>query len=317
MSRRAHPHEIAALEARVPISDVLAAHGLDRALRQRGPYLTGPCPLHGGDNPTAFRVHLERGLWHCFTRCGGGDILDQVRVIERSSFRDALASLARIARHPTPVTSSPSPEGYAPTDFAPFSRRILLDHETQFLQRDKPTALSTAVHFEAGLAPRSPFLRDAIAVRLHDLRGHPVGCCGRRLAPRDIAPWGKWRFPRGFPKHRVLYDAHRALPHRHRSITLVECPWAVMRLHQAGVPGAVALLGTTLSPTHQTWLARAPALLLLLDGDQPGRHAATAIAARLSPHTRLATHDLPRGCDPDDLSDHELAGLVASYLPSP
>ncbi len=33
------------------------------------------CPLHGGDNPTAF--HLYRGSdgrqrWHCFTRCPQG-----------------------------------------------------------------------------------------------------------------------------------------------------------------------------------------------------------------------------------------------------
>ena len=65
------------LKARVPIAQVLAAHGLLDTLRPCGnDALTGPCPLHGGDNPTAFRVQLARGLWHCFTACGGGDTVE-------------------------------------------------------------------------------------------------------------------------------------------------------------------------------------------------------------------------------------------------
>ena len=35
------------------------------------------CPLHGGDNPTAFTWNYENGLWYCFTGdCGGGDVFD-------------------------------------------------------------------------------------------------------------------------------------------------------------------------------------------------------------------------------------------------
>ena len=39
------------------------------------------CPLHGGDNKTAFTVYSDEDgqHWHCYTHCGGGDALDLYR----------------------------------------------------------------------------------------------------------------------------------------------------------------------------------------------------------------------------------------------
>ena len=73
------------LKKQVGIGRVLEAYNLCRRLKHHGDQLVGPCPLHGGDNPTAFRVHLTRGLWNCFTACAGGDIVDLIRVIEDMS----------------------------------------------------------------------------------------------------------------------------------------------------------------------------------------------------------------------------------------
>ena len=69
------------LKSRINIQQVLCAYQLDGRLKQKNDTLYGPCPLHGGNNPTAFRVELTRGLWHCFTHCGGGDIVELVRHI--------------------------------------------------------------------------------------------------------------------------------------------------------------------------------------------------------------------------------------------
>lgn len=41
----------------------------------RGKYWRGRCPLHQGDNPTAFCVNAETLAWNCFTRCGKGSAL--------------------------------------------------------------------------------------------------------------------------------------------------------------------------------------------------------------------------------------------------
>lgn len=50
-------------------------------LKKRGAEYRGPCPLHGGDNPSAFVIYENhnRQMWHCFTGCGdGGDAIDFV-----------------------------------------------------------------------------------------------------------------------------------------------------------------------------------------------------------------------------------------------
>ncbi|MBU0755894.1 MAG: toprim domain-containing protein [Planctomycetes bacterium] len=308
------------IKRQVSIARVLESYNLGAHLKRRGDQLIGPCPLHGGDNPTAFRVHLTRGLWNCFTACGGGDVLDLIRAIEKCSKTSALHILQRmISATPAfrPFDAPLHPDRPTPEIlFRPFRRRIRLDPRAPFLQESKGILVETASRFEAGLPdPRSTFLQGTLAVRLHDMKGHPIGYCGRRLDPDTVSRWGKWRFPARLPKGRLLYNAHRALPHRNRGIVLVECPWAAMRLTQAGVPGVVALLGTTATNTQLAWLAEAPAVLLLLDGDQAGYTAAKTIAQSLTGHTTVHTQQLPPDKEPEDLSDTGLALLVKETVP--
>jgi DNA primase len=52
------------LKQTVTIEQVLSDEGLLDRFHRRGPRLVGPCPLHGGDNPTAFTVDLDRNIWH-------------------------------------------------------------------------------------------------------------------------------------------------------------------------------------------------------------------------------------------------------------
>lgn len=50
------------------------------------------CPLHGGENTTAFSLYFEKGKWkwHCFTgNCGGGDAIEFVRKWQGLAFREA------------------------------------------------------------------------------------------------------------------------------------------------------------------------------------------------------------------------------------
>jgi len=307
------------LKKRVGIGRVLEVYNLCGRLKRHGDQLVGPCPLHGGDHPTAFRVHLARGLWNCFTACGGGDLVDLICRIEKCSKISAARIIQRImTTMPAPLSLQPgaNPCGETATiPFRPFRRRIPLNPRAPFLQ-DKGIKVETAARFEAGEPdPRSTFLRGTIAVRLHDLQGRPLGYCGRRLEPDAISHWGKWRFPARFPKGQLLYNAHRALVERRRGIVVVECPWAAMRLTQAGVSGVVALLGTTITRVQLAWLAPAPIVLLLLDGDQAGRSGARTITQALARYTTVRIHQLPPEQEPEDLSDADLAALVQQAIP--
>jgi DNA primase len=308
------------LKKRVGIGRVLEVYNLCGSLKRHGNQLVGPCPLHDGDHPTAFRAHLGRGLWNCFTACGGGDLVDLICRIEKCSKAAAARIIQRImTTPPTPMALQPSanPCGETATvPFLPFRRRIPLNPRASFLQDNKGIKVEIAARFEAGTPdPRSTFLQGTVAVRLHDLQGRPLGYCGRRLDPDAVSRWGKWRFPARFPKGQLLYNAHRALAERPRGIVLVECPWAAMRLTQAGVSGVVALLGTTITQPQLAWLASAPTVLLLLDGDQAGRTGARTIAQALARHTTVQIHQLPPEQEPEDLSDPDLAALVQHALP--
>jgi DNA primase len=309
------------LKKRVGIGQVIEVYNLCGRLKRHGDQLVGPCPLHGGDHPTAFRVHLGRGLWNCFTACGGGDLVDLICKIEKCSKAAAAHIIQRImTTPPIPLSVQPgeNPCGETATiPFRPFRRRIHLNPRAPFLQDNKGIKIETAARFEAGAPdPQSTFLQGTVAVRLHDLRGSPLGYCGRRLEPDAIARWGKWRFPARFPKGQLLYNAHRALAERPRGIVLAECPWAAMRLTQAGVSGVVALLGTTITQAQLAWLASAPTVLLLLDGDQAGRTAARTIAQILSRQTKVKIHQLAPEQEPEDLSDAHLAALIQHAIPS-
>jgi DNA primase len=308
-----NPYSFCFLKTRISIGQVLAAYGLDARLKAKNNQLTGPCPIHGGDNPTAFRVHLERNLWRCFTHCGGGDTVELIRRIHGCSYAQAARHLYRLAEG-LPLNMVRTPQRTSDcSSFKPFTRPIALNPQSYFLQTIKKITTVTANFFEAGTTQTSPFLKNTVALRLHDIQGRPLGYCARLLRTSQIVRFGKWRFPKHFPKAHILYNAHRAERSRHEGIIVVECPWAAMRLSQAGSPNVVSLLGTQLFEDQLNWLSQAPGILLLLDGDPAGRDASARIAQSLHPHTTVYTHLLPDSKEPEDLTDDSLASIVRKY----
>jgi len=293
----------------VPIEQVLERRGLRQTLRCRAARLVGPCPVHGGDNPTAFVVNRNRNTWYCFTGCQtGGDVVELVRRLE-GGYRQAARYLASLAGATTvtPVPSQPAPA----SNFVPFTRRLPLDPHADLLAR-KGIHPDTARRFEAGAYHGRGFLAGCVGVRLHDHRGRPLGYLARRLDPEQARRHGKYKLPPALPKNRMLYNLHRTTPVRRHGLVLVECPWAVMRLAQLRIP-AVALLGTHLSNHQIRLLADVPRLLLMLDGDPAGHAATTRIHRQLATRADVRVATLPDGLDPDDLSDR-LLGASASHL---
>jgi len=299
-------------ERAVQIHSVLDAAGVLGKLRRRGDRLVGPCPLHGGDNTTAFTVDLRLNRWYCFTNCSaGGDVVDLVRRLHRVGFPEAatilrglssstpLPSAAAIARLPKPIT-----------EFRPFRRSLALNHYSPLLQAKGITAATARAH-EVGAYEAEGWLKDCIGVRLHDPAGAPLGYLGRSLLPTSFS---RWKVPPAFPKGRILYNYHRALNARMDTIAVTECPWGVLRLAQLGIP-AVALLGLQVSDLQHDLLTRFLQIVLLLDGDPAGRSAADRIGETLRRTTPTTISRLPDGLDPDDVGDGTLQALLQPFFP--
>jgi DNA primase len=297
------------LKCHVTIERVLDARGLLDTMRPHGDNLFGPCPIHGGDSKNAFVVSLTKNLWHCFTRCrAGGDVVDLVRRLDSTDYRTTALYLASLAD-----TTMPASRAVPDTrPFQPFTARLSLDPAVPFLAQ-KGIRPDTARVFDCGLFRGAGFLQGCVAVRLHDPAGHPIGYAGRVMDP-DRARHGKWRLPARLPKRSLLYGLHRIQNRADHGIVIAEDPWSVMRLAQIGAP-AVALLGTTLSSEQAALLAPFPRILLMLDGDEAGRLAASDLRSRLvTPQVGVA--ELPEGLDPDQLADHDLRAICGLFLPS-
>jgi DNA primase len=306
------------LKGAVSVARYLEARGLSQHLRRKGNRLVGPCPVHRGDNPTAFVVDLSKNAWYCFTACGGGgDVVDLVRRVDGVGYAEAARRLAAIAvlPVPTPTDAAPSPAQQRPArPFQPYTRALNLDPNASFLQA-KGIAAATARRFEVGQWHGPGFLSGCIGVRLHDPQGHPLGYAGRRLDPEEIHRYGKWKFPPGLPKAEVLYGAHRCQEATDHIVAVTECPWGALRLHQIGIP-AVGLLGTALSASHRQHLALARRVVLVFDGDHAGVAAALRVRATLERQTEVHVAELPEGADPDDLTDQGLIELLRPSFPT-
>ncbi len=72
--------------------------------RRSGKGYACACPLHGGDNDTAFSIYTSDGddnrpMWHCFTGCqAGGDAITFVQHWQRLEFAEAVEWLANDLR---------------------------------------------------------------------------------------------------------------------------------------------------------------------------------------------------------------------------
>lgn len=82
-----------------------------------------------------------------------------------------------------------------------------------------------------------------------------------------------------------------------------------MRLTQLHIP-SIALLGLHISKEQISLLKNVRSLLLMLDGDQPGRIATKRIAGLLQNYANVYCIYLENNLDPDDYSDSELLTVI-------
>lgn len=159
---------------------------------------------------------------------------------------------------------------------------------------------------ETGRAPFDRF-RNRLMFPIRDERGRVVGFGGRALG--DVRP--KYLNTADTPlfhKGELLYGLDLALaPARSaRRVVVVEGYIDVIAMHEAGLPFAVAPLGTALTERQLQRLWKlSPEPVLCFDGDEAGKRAADRAAERalpfLAPERSLRVAFLPPGKDPDDL----------------
>jgi len=69
----------------------------------KGNSLAGPCPIHGGNNAT-FTVSPDKQVYKCFKCNSGGNAIKLVMNVQKCSFPEAVAFLAKRLKMELPET---------------------------------------------------------------------------------------------------------------------------------------------------------------------------------------------------------------------
>jgi DNA primase len=108
----------------------------------------------------------------------------------------------------------------------------------------------------------------------------------------------------------VLFNLHRVKNHMGESkcIILTEGPLDVMRMWEAGIKNAVAILGTGFSKQHKILLHRVGCqrLICVLDSDEAGQKGANAVAKMCQNYFDYKTFVLPNNKDPGETDPAQL-----------
>jgi DNA primase len=159
---------------------------------------------------------------------------------------------------------------------------------------------------QAGLASRSErgtqidFLRNRLTIPIHDARGRIVAFGGRVLGDEKPKYLNTRETPL-FKKGATLFGMHRAKGALRDGALVVEGYFDVLQLHQEGLAGVVAPLGTALTEEHLHQVQRfTKRLVLCFDGDAAGRRAMEkSLRLSLPMGFEVRLLELPAGEDPD------------------
>lgn len=289
-------------------------------LRRHGSQLEGRCPIHRGQRDDSFRASLSKNVFHCFACQAHGNVLDFVAAMEKCSVREAACRLQQwFAVGPLATAVQQMARGLWKAELVrekergnPPLRFVLrgVDHAHPYLlQRgiDRDTAAEFGVGFYGGPG----LMSGRIVIPIRNVRSEIVAYAG----PDGRLP--KYKLPVGFHKGWELFNIHHAAATDSHTAIVVEGYFDCLRVHQAGFPCVVALMGSSLSASQEQVLTgRFDRVILMLDGDTAGRTASHSISARLSAKCFVALVHVPEGMQPDQLSPKAIQELILPAMQS-
>jgi DNA primase len=304
-----------AVKQAVSMEAVLRYYQVPNLRRQHG-QLQGRCPIHRGQRDDSFRASLSKNAFQCFACQAHGNVMDFVAAMEKCSLREAACKLQQWFGPWVALPRSAATEGElvrekegntnAPLPFALTGA----DHSHPYLAQ-RGVDRATATEFGIGFYDRPGLMNGRIVIPIHNWRGELVAYAGRAVDGRNP----KYKLPGGFRKSLELYNLHRATATGSPTVIVVEGYFDCVRVHQAGLPWVVALMGSSLSPEQERILAeRFARVILMLDGDDAGRTATQTIRAKLLKHCEALTLAVRDGAQPDQLSVAEVRNLLSAAV---
>jgi DNA primase len=329
-----------AVKAAITMEQVLEHYGLLDKFKRGTDSLNGPCPIHGGSNPTQFRVSVSKNIWNCFSECKhGGNVLDFIarmddvsihaaalKAIEWFNLDSKAMSAGDDAEQPSEAPKSdtaPAPKAIVKKQSAPPAENAAPNAPLKFrldkLERSHPylaergLTLETIVDFGLGFCSKG-MMADRIAIPIHNVKGEVVAYSGRFPGePTEDIP--KYKLPQGFRKSQELFNIDRVVKEpADKPLIIVEGFFDAIKLHQHGCRKVVALMGSTMSATQEELIRQntkpADHIIIMLDENEAGRAGRDDIACRLSKFCFVRVHEFDQpDMEPEHLSAEQVQQL--------
>ena len=330
------------VRSRITLEQVLEHYGVLNTFKRTDTRLSGPCPIHGGSNPTQFRVDTEKNLWNCFSDCKqGGNVLDFIAKKEGLSIHDAAITACewfsipledvKASEHSPPQSRERSPvpagkpkpepaegpEGNTPNPPLKFKLEKLDRAHPYFAERG--ITQETIIDFGLGYFTGDKGLMvGRVVIPIHNVKGELVAYVGRWPGdPPEGTP--KYKLPPGFRKGQEVFNLDRAVKETtERPLVIVEGFFDAIKLHQHGYRRVVALMGSSMSTAQEELILRNTNanshVIVMFDEDEAGKAGREDVAARLCKFCFVKVHVFEK---PDMQPEHltlqqvqELAGGV-------
>lgn len=317
--------DFAAVKKAVTIQMVLKHYGVNW-LHKSGDELRGRCPIHHGAGERTFHANVAKNGFKCFSCGAKGNVLDLVAAMEKCTARDAALKLAdwfgvgESAPAAAPNTRTVVPPSSDNATAAEACETASINRPLGFALKGIDPAHpyiksreineQTANVFGLGFFPGRGSMQGRVVIPIHNQAGELVAYAGRTIDGSEP----KYKLPTGFHKSLELFNVHRA-KERGRQVIVTEGFFDTIKVHQAGYPCVVALMGCSLSEEQERLLVENfDHVLVLLDGDEAGRQASREIGARLIHKLFVKVADVPEGKQPDQLPVEQLLTLVRVAL---
>lgn len=278
--------------ANLRIEEVLDA--LNITYRDRYSYLVGCCPVHGGDRPDAFSWHIERGIWKCFSRgCDDtydADIYGLIAGVRKCKFFEAKEWLRKLLNTELDAEEIKKlKDSRSNKDFIVYTKKKQLEDriyppeclskldKNDYLVEERGFSKSIVEEYQIGFCSTSgTFMYNRIVFPCVNIRGEIIGFTGRTIDPKwEDKKIPKWKHSLGAWVQNNVFNAHRAYDSIQTTGEAIVCegPLDVLRLEEAGVHNAVAVLGKELKNGQITLLMNMGAMKLNIafDNDAAGK----------------------------------------------
>jgi hypothetical protein len=299
-----------------------------------GDRLVGCCPIphkssgSPNDNNKAFSWDFSRQMWQCFShRCHnihGADVFALVRAYRHCNFREAIDWILKVINRDL---NDKRMEDEIMRHLAPSNYLLNRGFSKEAIQE-----------FRAGgeWHKAGTYGEGRAVVPIYDpLDGYLIAFTCRILDDSKIEAWRpKWCHTLNFAEIRkkstdrtdeerfyassVLFNLHRAKEHmgENKTIIITEGPLDVMRLWEAGIKNAVAILGTGFSKQHKTLLHKigCQRIVCLLDSDDAGQKATSGVEKLCKGYFDYVAVKIPGNKDPGETDPTQLRMFLRGYL---